>query len=236
MEKKGGRRGKGRGGKRRGEGEERPTGLCKEAKLVMCVTFFSLQDEYKSILLNQRELTGEEMVAKIMDHVEQRLPPDMSADEKRQALYRGIMDKLNELSASLQIRLGPIAKSLMQFRQNRDMNELFAEVQLPELNLKEKSLLYGRMLFRLLDDPAYVSYATTNPKLLGRLAAKDVWFLTFFAFVTCKRTKGDNLLQLGCCGISSAGKSKLIESVLLTTAHQLLSSTSMSGGDAGVGR
>jgi len=187
-------------------------------------------------LLNQRELTGEEMVAKIMDHVEQRLPPDMSADEKRQALYRGIMDKLNELSASLQIRLGPIAKSLMQFRQNRDMNELFAEVQLPELNLKEKSLLYGRMLFRLLDDPASVSYATTNPKLLGKLAAKDVWFLTFFSFVTCKRTKGDNLLQLGCCGISSAGKSKLIESVLLTTAHQLLSSTSMSGGDAGVGR
>jgi len=236
-----GRKGEGKGRKgREGEGrkgrEGRKGERGQEAKLVMCATFFSLQDEYKSILLNQRELTGEEMVAKIMDHVEQRLPPDMSADEKRQALYRGIMDKLNELSASLQIRLGPIAKSLMQFRQNRDMNELFAEVQLPELNLKEKSLLYGRMLFRLLDDPAYVSYATTNPKLLGKLAPKDVWFLTFFAFVTCKRTKGDNLLQLGCCGISSAGKSKLIESVLLTTAHQLLSSTSMSGGDAGVGR
>ena len=39
---------------------------------------FFKQDEYKSILLNQRELTGEEMVAKIMDHMEQRLPPDMS--------------------------------------------------------------------------------------------------------------------------------------------------------------
>jgi hypothetical protein len=74
------------------------------------------------------------------------------------------MDKLNELSASLQIRLGPIAKSLMQFRQNRDMNDLFAKVQLPELNLKEKRLLYGRMLFKLLDDPEYVLYATTNPK------------------------------------------------------------------------
>jgi len=160
---------------------------------------FFKQDEYKSILLNQQELTGEEMVAKIMDHMEQRLPPDM-------------------------------------FRQNRDMNELFAEVQLPELSLKDKSLLYGRMLFKLLDNPEYVSYTTSNPKLLGNLPAKDVWFLTFFSFVTCKRTKGDNLLQLGCSGISSAGKSKLIESVLLTTAHQLLSSTSMSGGDAGVGR
>ncbi len=171
-----------------------------------------------------------------MDHVEQRFPPDMSADEKRQALFRGIMDKLNELSASLQIRLGPIAKSLMMFCQNRDMNELFAEVQLPELSLKDKSLNYGRMLFKLLDDPACVFYTNTNPKLLGSLPARDVWFLTFFSFVTCKRTKGDNLLQLGCSGISSAGKSKLIESVLLTTAHQLLSSTSMSGGDAGVGR
>ncbi len=92
-----------------------------------------------------------------MNHMEQHLPPDMSANGKRQALFRGIMDKLNELSASLQIRLGPIAKSLMMFCQNRDMNELFAEVQLPELSLKDKSLLYGRMLFKLLDDPACVS-------------------------------------------------------------------------------
>ncbi len=197
---------------------------------------FFKQDDYKNILLNQQELTGEEMVAKIMDHVEQRLPPDMSAEEKRQALFRGIMDKLNELSANLQIRLGPIAKSLTMFRQNRDMKELFAEKQLPELSLKDKSLLYGRMLFKLLDNPEYVSYTTSNPKLLGNLPAKDVWFLTFFSFVTCKRTKGDNLLKLGCSGISSAGKSKLIECVLLTTAHQLLSLTSMSGGDAGVGR
>ena len=48
---------------------------------------FFKQNEYKSILLNQRELTGKEMVAKIMDHVEQRLQPDMSANEKRQALF-----------------------------------------------------------------------------------------------------------------------------------------------------
>jgi hypothetical protein len=46
-----------------------------------------LQVEYKSILLHQRELTGEEMVAKIMDHVEQRLQVDMSADKKKQALF-----------------------------------------------------------------------------------------------------------------------------------------------------
>ena len=60
------------------------------------------------------------------------------------------------------------------------MNELFAEVQLPELSLKDKSLLYGRMLFKLLDAPAYVSYTTTNPKLLGNLQTKDLWFQTFF--------------------------------------------------------
>jgi len=67
-----------------------------------------VQDEYKAILLNQRELTGEEIVAKIMDFVEKHLPVELSADERRQALFRGVMDKLNELSASLQIRLGPI--------------------------------------------------------------------------------------------------------------------------------
>lgn len=187
-------------------------------------------------MLNRRELTGEELVAKIMSHVEKRLPVHLSADESRQALFRGVFDKLNDFSASLQVRLGPIAKSLMLFCQNRDMNELFAEVQLPELSVKEKSIIYSRMLSKLLEDPASVSYTTSNPKLLGNVAARDVWFLTFFSFVTCKRSKGDNLLQLGCSGVSSTGKSKLIESVLLTTAHQLLSSTSMSGGDAGVGR
>ncbi len=30
-------------------------------------------------------------------------------------------------------------------RENRDMNELFAEVQLPELSLKEKRRPYGRL-------------------------------------------------------------------------------------------
>ena len=96
-----------------------------------------VQDEYKAILLNQCELTGEEIVAKIMDFVEKHLPVELSADERRQELFRGVMDKLNELSASLQIRLGPIARSLMMFCQNRDMNDLFAEVQLPELSAKE---------------------------------------------------------------------------------------------------
>jgi hypothetical protein len=139
-----------------------------------------VQDEYKAILLNQRELTGEEIVAKIMDFVEKHLPVELLADERRQALFRGVMDKLNELSASLQIRLGPIARSLMMFCQNRDMNDLFAEVQLPELSAKEKSINYGHMLSKSLDDSTCVSYTTTNPKLLGCVAAGNVWFLTFF--------------------------------------------------------
>ena len=37
-------------------------------------------------------------------------------------------------------------------------------------------------------------------------------------------------------GKSSVGKSLLFESVVLVTGHQLLSSTSSSSGDAGVGR
>ena len=31
---------------------------------------------------------------------------------------------------------------------------------------------------------------------------KDVWFLTFFACVTARRARGDNILQLGCTGNS----------------------------------
>ena len=40
----------------------------------------------------------------------------------------------------------------------------------------------------------------------------------------------------GISGKSSVGKSLLFESVVLVTGHQLLSSSSSSAGDAGVGR
>jgi hypothetical protein len=92
------------------------------------------------------------------------------------------------------------------------------------------------MFSRFIDDPNCVSFATGNPKMLGKIAPADMWFLNLFAFITCRCVRGDNLLQLVCVGVSTCGKSTIIEAALHQTAHQLLSSTSQSGGDSGVGR
>ena len=77
---------------------------------------------------------------------------------------------------------------------------MFVEIKMPEVPLKKKWLLYRRMLSRLLDDDSCVTFAATNRPLLGQLASRDLWFLTFFAMVTSRRVRGDNLLQLGVVG------------------------------------
>jgi hypothetical protein len=68
-----------------------------------------------------------------------------------------------------------------------------------------------------------------NPKMLGKIAPVYMWFLTFFDYATCRRVRGDNLLQLGCVGLSTCGKSTIVEAALWQMAHQLLSSTFQSG-------
>jgi len=56
-----------------------------------------------------------------------------------------------------------------------------------------------------------------------------MFILTFFAFLTCKRAKNDNILQLGLVGCSTAGKSTLFEACLMEGSH-------VTTNEAGVGR
>jgi hypothetical protein len=88
---------------------------------------------------------------------------------------------------------------------------------MPEMPLREKSLLYRRMFSRFLDDDRCISFAAINKSLLGKIDMRDLFFLTFYACVTSRRHRGDCLLQLGLVGKSSTGKSTLFESALLQT-------------------
>jgi hypothetical protein len=167
--------------------------------------------------------------------VEAQLPPRLAAEEKRQVLERVVLAKLNAASSCLKLKLAPLAKAYMNQREENEMEDLFYHMLVPQMTRREKSRIYGIMFARFIDNPS-VSFATGNPRLLGKIAPVDMWFLTFFVFVTCRRVRGDNLLQLGCVGMSTCGKSTIIEEPIRRTSHQLLSSTSSSGGDAGVGR
>ncbi len=187
-------------------------------------------------ILNAREVRSDELVTRIITAVEAQLPSQLGAEEKRQTLEKIVLAKLDAASSCLKLKLAPLAKGYMNQREENEMEGLFYHMQVPQMSHQEKSQIYGIMFSRFIEDPLCVSFVTGNPKMLSRVAPVDVWFLTFFAFVTCRHVKGDNLLQLGCVGMSSSGKSTIIELVLRQMAHPLLSSTSQSRGDAGIGR
>ena len=96
--------------------------------------------------------------------------------------------------------MGPVIRSYVHQIFDTELENLFATIRMPERSARDKALQYRRMFTRFLDDRSCVTFACTNKALLGKLPPRDVWFLTFFAFVTSRRVRGDNLLQLGCSG------------------------------------
>ncbi len=151
-------------------------------------------------------MRAEELVARIISLVESQIPSDLAPDEKRQTLEKAVLAKIDLTSSCLKLKLAPLTKAYMNQREENEMDELLYSMVVPQISRKEKSRIYGLMFSRLLDDPDCVSFATGNPQMLGKLDPVDVWFLTFFVFVTCRRVRGDNLLQLCCSGISTCGK------------------------------
>lgn len=192
--------------------------------------------EFRTLLLNSKEMASEELVERVVQYISQTLSPLLTADERREELQKKCLAFVHDLSPQLSLKVGPLIKSCIARQFGVGIEDMLAEVRLPEMSLKDKTQMYTRMLHSFLGDSGSISFACSNRQLLGNLLPVDLWFLTFFAFVTAKRCRGDNLLMLGCVGKSSVGKSLLFESVILTTGHQIISSTSSHSGDAGVGR
>jgi len=187
-------------------------------------------------LLSKKETKTDDLVQRVVNFIHQILPPHLTADEKRETLLRKSSAFMQELSPALAIKAAPVLKSYVAQLFDSHMDQMFAEISIPEMDIKEKTLLYRRMLTNFIDNENCVSFMTSNRPLLGKVKAKDIWFLTFFACVTARRVRGDNLLQLGCCGRSSVGKSLLFESIILLSAHQVLSSSTSGSSECGVGR
>ena len=156
--------------------------------------------EFRSLLLNAKEIQSEEMTARVVAYVEKGLPALLTADEKRDLLLKRSLAFVQELSPQLSLKMGPVIRSYVHQIFDTELENLFATIRMPERSARDKALQYRRMFTRFLDDRSCVTFACTNKALLGKLPPRDVWFLTFFAFVTSRRVRGDNLLQLGCSG------------------------------------
>ena len=156
--------------------------------------------EFREILLNAKELAIDDLTNRVVAFIDKGLSPASTADERKEELQKKTMSFLTELSPQLSIKAAAAVKSHIGRQFGSDLEDLLGEIKMPEMSLKNKTNMYTRMFENLMDDPRCVSFAASSLQLLGKLAPADVWFLTFFAFVTVKRSRGDNLLMLGCVG------------------------------------
>ena len=156
--------------------------------------------EFRDILLNAKEMAIDDLTSRVVAFIDKGLTPGLTADERKEELQKKSLSFLADISPQLSIKAAPVVKSFIARQFGSDLDDLLGEIRLPEMSPKAKTHMYKRMFENLMDDPRCVSFACSNDQLLGQLAPEDVWFLTFFAFVTVKRSRGDNLLMLGCVG------------------------------------
>jgi hypothetical protein len=155
---------------------------------------------FRALLLNEKEMESEKLVARVCQYIESQLSPLLTVDEKKETLLKKSLAFVLELSPQLSLKTAPVIRTYINQMFDSKLENLFAEIRMPEMPMREKSLLYRRMFTRLFDDDKSVSFAATNKALLGKLSIRDLYFLTFYACVTSRRHRGDNLLQLGCVG------------------------------------
>lgn len=184
------------------------------------------QSELKT-LVTQRELLTETFLREIIDSLP--APPNSSAVELAKAWKDEAKRKLNSMSVTLSHRVQPIVQLMLEQKLANSMDKSFLTIQTVEPNMTDMVLKYRRCFNVWVDSGSCVSFKATNTELLGKVNVKDMYILTFFAFLTCKRTKYDNCLQLGLVGCSTSGKSTLFEACLMEGSHVTTNET-------GVGR
>ncbi len=79
------------------------------------IVFFSFlfQAEYRSRILNAREVRAEELVAKIKSVVEAQIPSDLAPDKKRQMQEKAVLAKIDSAFSCLKLKLAPLKKAYM---------------------------------------------------------------------------------------------------------------------------
>jgi hypothetical protein len=136
--------------------------------------------------------------------------------------------KISGLSSVLWHRVSPVVQTLLNQKLRSALEAQLATVVHSEQSSVNLVQNY-QTLFREFTHSPVLSFQTGNAGALKRVSPRDYWVLQYFALATCRRSRGDQCLQIGLSGRTSVGKSTLFEAPLIETVHQYLS-------DSGCGR
>lgn len=151
-------------------------------------------ENYCNILLTQRDLASAELLNSIIQEATSQLPSDISADERLDMLTRKTNEALMQLSTSLLLKLGPSVKTILSHQNSIGIDQELVSIKVPLLPIQEKTTIYHRMFFNIVDNVECTSFACVNRNLLGQLSEKEMFILLLFIFINCKRVKYDDLL------------------------------------------
>ena len=177
----------------------------------------SLEEDLKSAL-SQRDQNLENVIKRLTD----ALPIQSScstSDEMTQDWMKNISKRIAEISPTLSHRLAPLLQHILTQKANAILAESYISVPVPESDLATTCSAFRVSFDSWVDADDCVSFRVKNTALLGSLSPKDYFLLTLFSMATSRRAKGDNMLMLGCTGISSCGKSTFFESTLMQASH-----------------
>ena len=181
----------------------------------------------KKTLLSPKDHNIELFLAEFLDHIETVFSENPTISQNDKLTY--IHEKLSEYSVLLSHKLFPIIKSYFDVKYNKGLNDTFAVITAPSLDDAIISAKYRRCFESFINANDCINFVTLNTNLLGQIDIKDMFILSFYAFVTSRRQENDNILMLLLTGASSSGKSTLFENVLRETSHSLAT-------EEGVGR
>lgn len=185
-------------------------------------------------LLSQKDLSAEQLMTILIEHASGSLCDNLSEEEKAAEINKKVQAKLHGLGSTVALKLQPLLKAMTEHLENQQTEAELAVIELPSLGLAQKAEIYKRLFFNTFESADATAFKAANKSALGNLEPKHYFYLLLFSMATCQRFRSDGLLQLYLSGASSVGKSTLIEDVLSSNAHQLVSSSSSSS--AGCGR
>ena len=145
-------------------------------------------------------------------------------DELESHYIKKLGGKISTMSSVLWHRVGPIVQTLIHQTLRSTLDDQLAIVVHSEPSFINMVHNYGTLFREFIQSPI-LSFKTGNPNALKRIHPRDYWILQYFALATCRRSRGDQCLQIGLSGRTSVGKSTLFEAPLIEIVHQYLSDT-----------